>query len=509
MAHPVSPMAGGAGVSTQQVPPLEIGIATDPGLIPEKQVNEDSALARATRFGHLAVVCDGMGGHVGGKEASSLAIETIFRVLDTTPSGAPAAVLAEAIREANRAIFARGVASPELKGMGSTCVATLTHQGGTEVAHVGDSRVYLLTQHQVYQVTKDHSLVQRLVDANMLTPEEAPNHPSANQITNALGMKADVEVEVRPQPFAHTPGDTFILCSDGLSDEIGPIDMLQILAPFPTCDQAVRQMVDLANARGGHDNITVVAVRLAGGGPFQAPVASNHRTATPVIGLPTGLASATATMEMPTNLAVSLPIAQPSPHQQTQQLIHAHAPPGAFTAAPPGGPGAAPLPVFTPPSAFDAAPYSEPRGARRRSGGNGVLIAVIVVLSLALVGLGVAYFMARNATTASSPPPTKSVDDEPTESTSSKSSEPKAVVTKPLPTAEDAGALPKTKPTGTGTSLTPTAPTTTTLDPEPKPTAPPTTTATATTIPTDIKMPTLGGPSAGDQNAKTDSGLTR
>jgi serine/threonine protein phosphatase PrpC len=416
-------------IAVSHLPALEVGLATDPGKMPEKQVNEDSALVRNTRHGHLAVVCDGMGGHVGGKEASNIAVDTIFRVVDAAPGGTPAEILAEAIREANRAIFNKGTTAPELKGMGSTCVAVLTHPGGSEVAHVGDSRVYLLTQNQVYQVTKDHSLVQRLVDANMLTPEEAPNHPSANQITNALGMKPEVEVEVRPQPFPHTAGDTFILCSDGLSDEIGPQDIANILAPYPSCEQAAKQMVDLANARGGHDNITVAIVRLAGGGPF-APTIPTSRAPTPIAGTPLVQTGGT-TQDMPV-----LPEARMSANATMAQAplpIHsAITPPmGASAPSPIGAaPQAAPpyvAPAFGPPPpvpgpqintaphvpTFSATPISqriEPASGRK---GNGVLIAVIIVLLLALAGVGVAWYLEHEKPTATEPPKAI-IDEEPT-----------------------------------------------------------------------------------------------
>ena len=414
-------------IAVSHLPALEVGLATDPGKMPEKQVNEDSALARNTRHGHLAVVCDGMGGHVGGKEASAIAVETIFRVVDAATGGAPAEILAEAIREANRAIHGKGTTHPELKGMGSTCVAVLTHPGGSEVAHVGDSRVYLLTQNQVYQVTKDHSLVQRLVDANMLTAEEAPNHPSANQITNALGMKPEVEVEVRPQPFPHTPGDTFILCSDGLSDEIGLQDIAGVLAPFPTCEQAARQMVDLANARGGHDNITVAIVRLAGGGPF-APTIPTSRAPTPIAGTPL-VSTGGTTQDMPVlpeaKMSANATLAQaPSPIHTAITPMGTAPAAGAISNAP-GAPYVAP--AFSPPPAppqhaaptFSATPISQ-RAELAPRRGNGVLIAIILVLLLALGGLGVAYWLhGKNEAAPEAPHPlaTDEPTSEPTPST--------------------------------------------------------------------------------------------
>jgi protein phosphatase len=442
---------------------LEVASCTDPGREPSKQINEDAAFARDTQYGHLAVVCDGMGGHVGGREASHLAVETIFRVFDETPPGAaPRDVLAHAVKAANHAVYSRGQSTPELSKMGSTCVAVLTHAGGSEVAHVGDSRVYLITQGQAYQVTKDHSLVQRLVDANMLTPEEASNHPNANQITNALGMRADVDVELRPQPFPHTPGDTFLLCSDGLSDELGPADFLHILAPYPPLEVAARQLVDLANARGGHDNITVVLVRVPGGAPFAPPSAApgsgrvNTPVATPlafpVPGMPNGSAAPTATMDM------AAAAAGPTP---TAPLAPAYVPPPAYASAPTPGYASAPTPA-------------EPQ---ERKGKGGLIVAIVVVLLLVVGGVLAAMHF-RGSPPSESSQGSSSTESEPSESASTKKP---AKPPKPKPTttateteapADSTAKKPPVQPTGAPvptTTTTTTEPTTkaTELAPEP------------------------------------------
>lgn len=447
------------------IPTLEVAHATDSGREPSKQVNEDAAYARATVHGHLAVVCDGMGGHVGGREASNLAIQTIFAVFDATPAGvAPQTILGDAIRRANTAIWERGQVAPDLKGMGSTCVAVLTHAGGTEIAHVGDSRVYLLTQQQVFQVTKDHSLVQRLVDANMLTPEQAANHPNANQITNAFGQKPEIEVEIRPQPFPFGAGDTFLLCSDGLSDECGPRDFLEILAPMSPCHVAAQQLVDLANARGGHDNITVVLVRFPGGVPFTPAAAAN----TPPFGTP----SATPAMGSVVGQQTTVEMETLSPAN--------YPPPGS-------APGAGPVsvPKFQPPPAYTPTPI-EP-AAKKSS--KGLVIGIVFVLLLVAGGVTAAVFL-RNDNKPDDKPSKSSVDDEPSSSTSvsaSKKKPPKelpkpSVDPDPPPSAHSSGKPlgpkgPPGPPTGlTGTPSGPTVPPTTIKDPAPPPS--PTTKAT-------------------------------
>ena len=249
------------------VPTLEVAERSDPGRDPAKQVNEDSCGHRATRFGHLVVVCDGMGGHFGGKEASTRAVAAIFEGFERAPSYAkPRDVLRRAIEVANEQVWEIGTSDASAGHPGSTVVAILVHAGGVEVAHVGDSRCYRMSGGKVAQVTKDHSLVQGLIDAGMVKPEEAKTHPSAHRITRALGTQESAEVEQSATPLPLAPGDVYLLCSDGLSDLVEPSDLEPILAGDPAA--AAEKLVALANERGGHDNITAVVARVApAGGP--------------------------------------------------------------------------------------------------------------------------------------------------------------------------------------------------------------------------------------------------
>src|SRR5258708_22154429 len=248
----------------QPVPPLpavECAQRSDPGRDPDKQVNEDACGHRETRFGHLCVVCDGMGGHAAGREAAELALSTIFETFDRMPDGTPPArVLRAAVEEASRRVYAMHTNEVALGRPGSTVVAVLLNADGAEVAHVGDSRAYLVHEGQVFRVTRDHSVVQELVDRGILTLQQASHHPDANRITRALGMAPEVEVEARPQSVHYVAGDAFVLCSDGLSDLVEDHEILAIVGAEPAA-QAVGKLVDLANARGGHDNITVVVLR--------------------------------------------------------------------------------------------------------------------------------------------------------------------------------------------------------------------------------------------------------
>jgi serine/threonine protein phosphatase PrpC len=248
--------------SAGKLPAVDSGQRSDPGRDPDKQVNEDACGRWETRFGHLCVVCDGMGGHAAGREAAELAVSTVVEEFARAADGtAPADVLRAAIEEANRRVHVLRTSEIGLGRPGCTVVATLTHSGGTEVAHVGDSRAYLVHGGQISRLTHDHSIVQQLVDRGLLTPEQSVHHPDANRITRALGIGPDTDVEVRPRPVAHVTGDAFILCSDGLSDLVEDFEILGIVGDEPAA-QAVGKLVDLANARGGHDNITVLVLRV-------------------------------------------------------------------------------------------------------------------------------------------------------------------------------------------------------------------------------------------------------
>ena len=249
---------------TSQIPAVEIATRTDPGRDPDKQVNEDSAAHVETALGMLAVVCDGMGGHAGGKEASELALLTIVDTVQSAPRVAsPHEVLKRAIEDANEKVWTMPTAESGYRP-GSTVVAVLAHAAGAEIAHVGDSRVYLVHAGAISQVTKDHSMVQEMVDRNLIRAEDAATHPDANKILRALGIAKECEVDLRMTPLPFVAGDVFVLCSDGLSDLVGPSEILEMVGSRP-CAQAAGQLVDLANARGGHDNITVTVMRMKAG----------------------------------------------------------------------------------------------------------------------------------------------------------------------------------------------------------------------------------------------------
>lgn len=251
---------------------VDLAELSDAGRDPAKQVNEDSSGYAETPLGHLAIVCDGMGGHAGGREASQAAVKTILEFARDPGDLTPAAMLTRSIEAAARAVYAIGGSSPPELRPGSTCVAVVLHDGLANVAHVGDSRVYLVRRGTIRRVTRDHSMVQDLIDAGQVAPEDALSHPDANKITRALGIGLEVDVELS-EPIALENGDTFLLASDGLTDLVTDPEIARITSERGASGPAVvcQELVNLANSRGGHDNITVLLLTVVDPGVRRAP----------------------------------------------------------------------------------------------------------------------------------------------------------------------------------------------------------------------------------------------
>ena len=241
---------------------------TDVGM--KRTNNEDNYLVNDEL--NLFVCCDGMGGHVGGEYASAIAVNTVEEVLasietdpdvqlpDTDdPIERTREKLRYAIRLAGKRIHEKATLEPEYKGMGTTALALLLEQGNFYIAHVGDSRGYLLREGRIEQLTEDHSLVYQKVKEGVLTLEEAKTHKLRNIITRSLGYMEEVEVDI--QVRAVKRGDKFMLCSDGLSNLVSTAEIGEILHRNEP-QQASRRLVELACERGGDDNVTVVSVRV-------------------------------------------------------------------------------------------------------------------------------------------------------------------------------------------------------------------------------------------------------
>jgi PPM family protein phosphatase len=221
----------------------------------QRSENEDSLFVRAPIF----VVADGMGGAQAGEVASKAAAEAFDRDL---PDGPPEPVLRETIEAANREIHQLARADPSRAGMGTTITAAIVDARREEVGigHVGDSRAYRLRGERLEQLTRDHSLVEEMRRKGQITDEQAEDHPQRSIITRALGPEPDVEADLQTVPAS--PGDVFLLCSDGLTTMVDERRIAAVLSDARSMRDAVRRLVDEANAAGGRDNITALAFRL-------------------------------------------------------------------------------------------------------------------------------------------------------------------------------------------------------------------------------------------------------
>ena len=227
---------------------LEVGAATDVGRV--REGNEDALLVRDGLF----AVADGMGGHLGGEVASSLALEVVERMSERSEGS-----LAERVAEANRAVFERSLLDRRVSGMGTTVTAIEVDGSVGRIAHVGDSRAYRLRGETLEPLTEDHSLVRELVRAGEITEEEAREHPNRNVLVRVLGTEREVEVDEGEVDLR--AGDRLLLCSDGLTgmlDDAAIRDAL--LATAGDAEAAATRLVDLANEAGGADNVTVVVL---------------------------------------------------------------------------------------------------------------------------------------------------------------------------------------------------------------------------------------------------------
>jgi len=229
-----------------------------------RTAQEDSHdIAVLTPNGDVFVVCDGMGGHVGGKQASSIAVKSIIDYLKNEKYPQPIQALNDALQFANMQILGYANEHPELKGMGTTACIVLLQDSKAFIAHVGDSRIYLYLgkEKQLHRLTKDHSFVQTLVDAGQITDEEAEHHPNKNRILKALGIKPDLAPSFnRVQP---KNGDVFLICSDGLSGMISDAAMREVLMKQASLEEKGKTLINLALGAGGLDNITLELIQIA------------------------------------------------------------------------------------------------------------------------------------------------------------------------------------------------------------------------------------------------------
>ena len=258
---------------------LELASYSDVGRI--RTHNEDSSAIDAGLG--LVVIADGMGGYRAGEVASAVAISIIRnhirrRLLQLKPQQIDAktglsmesTIAGDALREANYEVFQSARDHPQYEGMGTTALLVLFYDNQFTVAHVGDSRLYRFRDAQLNRITNDHSLIQELVDRGLYTQEEAEARTPSNLVTRALGISQTVNVDILEDTVL--PGDLFLLCTDGLTDMVTDKDIHLTLKKFgDNLNRAAQELIDLANVRGGQDNISVVLARPSA--PF--PVSSS------------------------------------------------------------------------------------------------------------------------------------------------------------------------------------------------------------------------------------------
>lgn len=260
---------------------VDIAAISDPG---SRKYNEDNYLAVEGGQHHLLAVCDGMGGHAAGEVASMMAVELLEEQFCEDPdlsAKEPGKFLNDAINAANYAIFNDAQENTERKGMGSTCVVALLHAGKVSLGHVGDSRGYLIRSGAIRQLTRDHSFVEEMVKAGMITPHETHTNPQRNVILQSLGRGDGVKVEVTEDAVTLHRGDYILLCSDGLTAVVADQEIAELVTKLQEPQAICEELVDLTNRRGGPDNVTVVLARFEGesaDGPLIAVVCDNEES---------------------------------------------------------------------------------------------------------------------------------------------------------------------------------------------------------------------------------------
>ena len=237
---------------------MKIAALTDIGSC--RQENQDTYCARHLVDGTgWGLVCDGMGGANGGRVASTLATQTMLRYFDhslrTIENGEEKAFMMRAFDNANRAVYEKATSDPEVLGMGTTGVCALQRGNLAHIVHAGDSRAYLWHGGAIRQLTRDHSMVQQLVDSGQITREQAALHPQKNLITRALGVSANIVPEYNRCEVV--PGDLLLLCTDGLTNMVPDAELALLLQESAFFD-APGVLVDRALKGGGQDNITVL-----------------------------------------------------------------------------------------------------------------------------------------------------------------------------------------------------------------------------------------------------------
>ncbi len=240
---------------------LVVGAGTDVGMI--RSGNEDAWFAEADERRGVFIVADGMGGHAAGEVASEMAVQIVSREMlqlatVRDPDAAPR--MTRALQQANRAIYERMLAESDKQGMGTTASVLVVSDNRYLIGQIGDSRVYLLRDGELRQITKDHSYVQEQVDAGLLTPEQARYHPYSNVITRCVGASEEVEADLYEGELR--AGDVFLVASDGLTGMVDDRRLQTLLLARSGPGRIVDALITEANGRGGLDNITAIVIQV-------------------------------------------------------------------------------------------------------------------------------------------------------------------------------------------------------------------------------------------------------
>jgi serine/threonine protein phosphatase PrpC len=254
---------------------LTAAVATDIGLV--REGNEDSYLTEEPLF----AVADGMGGHRGGEVASQLAVETLEKLFRQGAGELP-----DQVQEANRVVFQRSVLDRKVAGMGTTLTAALVEDDRVRLAHVGDSRAYLLRDGELRLLTEDHTLVHRMVSEGEISKEEAQTHPQRSVLTRAIGV--DTVVDVDDETLQVRPDDRLLLCTDGLTSMVSEDQIEAALRSVPDPQEAAQRLVRMANEAGGMDNTTVLVLDFSDGDATPQPDGRATRSRAAIAPAPTG-----------------------------------------------------------------------------------------------------------------------------------------------------------------------------------------------------------------------------
>lgn len=228
-----------------------------------RKENQDSLGHFKYEEGNLFIVADGMGGYAGGKLASNMAVEIISKYFSNIKEKDIEKRFVEVFKIANKEIYEKASLNQELKGMGSTCVSLFLKGNTAYIAHVGDSRFYLIRKGKILYKTVDHTKAQELIRAGIIDKKDENTIPEKNVLSRALGVYPEIKVEIGRKPIKLKDGDYMILCSDGLNKLVKDDEMIDIIYEEKDPSMACLRLVNLANERGGYDNITVQVIAIA------------------------------------------------------------------------------------------------------------------------------------------------------------------------------------------------------------------------------------------------------